>query len=111
MRGARRGEGRQPSEAGGGGPRVRVAGARYRALPCSSLRAAALQACEGCLSEGRVLPRGGPGAGLHLTSLVPTSEGFLMDAAREQAGVGTPLLRTSGGASLVAGRGPGNTRT
>ena len=111
MRGARRGEGRQPSEAGGGGPRVWVAGARYRALPCSSLRAAALQVSEARRSEDLHLPRGGPGAGLHLTSLVPTSEGFRMDAAREQAGVGTPLLRTSGGASLVAGRGPGNTRT
>ena len=43
------------------------------------------------------------GAGLHLTSLVPTSSGFRIDSERTAAGAGTPVLRTTGGATLVMG--------
>lgn len=43
------------------------------------------------------------GAGLHLTSLVPTSAGFEVDTERTARGAGTALLRTVGGATMVAG--------
>eukprot|EP01043_Picozoa_sp_COSAG02_P019247 COSAG02_NODE_920_length_15934_cov_11.363751_8_plen_978_part_00 len=43
------------------------------------------------------------GAGLHLTSLVPTSTNFQIDAERTIRGAGTPLLHVTGGASVVAG--------
>ena len=43
------------------------------------------------------------GAGLHLTSLVPTSANFQIDAERTSRGAGTPLLRVTGGASVVTG--------
>ena len=43
------------------------------------------------------------GAGLHLTSLVPTSSGFRINSERTAAGAGTPVLRTTGGATLVMG--------
>ena len=51
------------------------------------------------LSETLVLPAGVSlvGAGLHLTSLVPTSTGFVIDPAKTAIGAGTPLLRTTGG--------------
>lgn len=55
-------------------------------------------------SRTLVLPPGVSlvGAGLHLTSLVPTSAGFQVDAARTARGAGTPVLRTVGGATVVA---------
>lgn len=57
------------------------------------------------ISRTLVLPPGVSlvGAGLHLTSLVPTSVGFQIDAGRTSRGAGTALLRTVGGATVVAG--------
>jgi hypothetical protein len=57
------------------------------------------------LSETLVLQHGISlvGAGLHLTSLVPTSTGFVLDPTKTAAGAGTPLLHTTGGDTMVAG--------
>ena len=51
------------------------------------------------ISKTLVLPPGVSlvGAGLHLTSLVPTSTGFALEPERAAIGAGTPLLRTTGG--------------